>query len=175
MAYIDYYKVLGVDKSASQDDIKKAFRKLARKYHPDLNPNDPTAKEKFQAINEANEVLSDPEKRKKYDEYGSIGSTPTSLKRRSGRNRQAEASADSEVLATVRASIRMATARIGILRTARSSRGTTPVASRISSRNCSAIAPADVQEVRVAASVGKTISRSCTCRCATRHRRTRRC
>ncbi|MBW9202629.1 J domain-containing protein [Bacteroidales bacterium SW292] len=70
MAYIDYYKVLGVDKTASQDDIKKAFRKLARKYHPDLNPDDPSAKEKFQAINEANEVLSDPEKRKKYDEYG---------------------------------------------------------------------------------------------------------
>lgn len=70
MAFIDYYKVLGVDRTASQDDIKKAFRKLARKYHPDLNPNDPTAKEKFQALNEANEVLSDPEKRKKYDEYG---------------------------------------------------------------------------------------------------------
>lgn len=70
MAYIDYYKVLGVDKTASQDDIKKAFRRLARKYHPDLNPNDPTAKDKFQALNEANEVLSDPEKRKKYDEYG---------------------------------------------------------------------------------------------------------
>mgnify|MGYP000062548349 FL=1 len=70
MAYIDYYQVLGVDKTASQDDIKKAFRKLARKHHPDLNPNDPTAKDKFQAINEANEVLSDPEKRKKYDEYG---------------------------------------------------------------------------------------------------------
>lgn len=70
MAYIDYYQVLGVDKKASQADIKKAYRKLARKHHPDLNPNDATAKDKFQAINEANEVLSDPEKRKKYDEYG---------------------------------------------------------------------------------------------------------
>lgn len=70
MAYIDYYKALGVNKNATQDDIKKAFRKLARKYHPDLNPNDPSAKDKFQEINEANEVLSDPEKRKKYDEYG---------------------------------------------------------------------------------------------------------
>ena len=70
MAYKDYYKILGVDKNASQDDVKKAFRKLARKYHPDLNPNDPSAKDKFQEINEANEVLSDPEKRKKYDEYG---------------------------------------------------------------------------------------------------------
>lgn len=69
MAYIDYYKILGVDKNASQDDIKKAFRKLARKYHPDLNPNDPSAKDKFQEINEANEVLSDPEKRKKYGEH----------------------------------------------------------------------------------------------------------
>ena len=70
MAYIDYYKTLGLSKGATADDIKKAYRKLARKYHPDLNPNDESAHKKFQEINEANEVLSDPEKRKKYDEYG---------------------------------------------------------------------------------------------------------
>jgi curved DNA-binding protein len=70
MAYIDYYKILGIDKQASTDDIKKAYRKLARKYHPDLNPNDKEANKKFQQINEANEVLSDPENRKKYDQYG---------------------------------------------------------------------------------------------------------
>ena len=70
MAYIDYYNVLEISKTASQDDIKKAYRKLARKYHPDLNPQDSAAHRKFQEINEANEVLSDPEKRKKYDEYG---------------------------------------------------------------------------------------------------------
>jgi curved DNA-binding protein len=70
MAYIDYYKILGVDKKASQDDIKKAYRKLARKYHPDLNPDDKEANKMFQQINEANEVLNDPEKRKKFDDYG---------------------------------------------------------------------------------------------------------
>jgi len=70
MAYIDYYKTLGVDKNASEDDIKKAYRKLARKHHPDLNPNDKEAKAKFQQINEANEVLSNSENRKKYDQYG---------------------------------------------------------------------------------------------------------
>jgi curved DNA-binding protein len=70
MAYIDYYKILGVDKKASQEEIKKAYRKLARKMHPDLNPDDKEAHKKFQQINEANEVLSDPEKRKKYDQYG---------------------------------------------------------------------------------------------------------
>lgn len=70
MAFIDYYKVLGLDKNASADDIKKAYRKLARKHHPDLNPNDKEAQKKFQQVNEANEVLSDPEKRKKYDQYG---------------------------------------------------------------------------------------------------------
>jgi curved DNA-binding protein len=70
MEFIDYYKILGLDKNASADDIKKAYRKLARKLHPDLNPNDKEAHQKFQQINEANEVLSDPEKRKKYDQYG---------------------------------------------------------------------------------------------------------
>ena len=70
MEFIDYYKILEIDKSATEADIKKAYRKLARKLHPDLNPNDKDAHKKFQAINEANEVLSDPEKRKKYDLYG---------------------------------------------------------------------------------------------------------
>jgi curved DNA-binding protein len=70
MAFIDYYQTLGINKSASDMDIKSAYRKLARKYHPDLNPNDAEAHKKFQQLNEANEVLSDPEKRKKYDKYG---------------------------------------------------------------------------------------------------------
>jgi curved DNA-binding protein len=70
MAFIDYYKILGVEKKASDKDIKNAYRKLARKYHPDLNPNDTEANKKFQQLNEANEVLSDPDKRKKYDQYG---------------------------------------------------------------------------------------------------------
>lgn len=71
MAFIDYYKVLGIDKSASAEEIKKAYRKLARKFHPDLNPNNEEAKKTFQQINEANEVLSDPDMRRKYDQYGS--------------------------------------------------------------------------------------------------------
>lgn len=70
MEFIDYYSVLELTKTASEKDIKKAYRKLARKYHPDLNPNDKEAEKKFKQINEANEVLSDPEKRKKYDQYG---------------------------------------------------------------------------------------------------------
>jgi curved DNA-binding protein len=70
MDYIDYYKILDVTKSATEADIKKAYRKLARKYHPDLNPNDKEAEKKFKEINEANEVLSNPENRKKYDKYG---------------------------------------------------------------------------------------------------------
>ena len=70
MEFIDYYKILEIDKKASPEDIKKAYRKLARKYHPDLNPNDKEAEARFKQVNEANEVLSDPEKRKKYDQYG---------------------------------------------------------------------------------------------------------
>ena len=70
MAFIDYYSILGVQKTATADDIKKAYRKLARKYHPDINKDNEDAKRKFQQINEANEVLSDADKRKKYDEYG---------------------------------------------------------------------------------------------------------
>lgn len=70
MAFIDYYKVLGIPKNASEKDIKKAYRKLARKYHPDVNPNNKDAEQKFKEINEANAVLSSSENRKKYDEYG---------------------------------------------------------------------------------------------------------
>lgn len=70
MAFIDYYKTLGIEKNASADEIKKAYRKLARKHHPDLNPNDKDAEQKFKEINEANEVLSNPENRAKYDKYG---------------------------------------------------------------------------------------------------------
>ncbi|MEO0540226.1 MAG: DnaJ C-terminal domain-containing protein [Cyanobacteria bacterium P01_A01_bin.105] len=66
----DYYSILGVSKTASADDIKRAFRKLARKYHPDVNPGDAKAEAKFKEVNEANEVLSDPEKRRKYDQFG---------------------------------------------------------------------------------------------------------
>ena len=70
MDFIDYYSILGVGSDASPDAIKKAYRKLARKYHPDVNPNDAEAGAKFGQLNEANAVLSDPEKRKKYDQYG---------------------------------------------------------------------------------------------------------
>lgn len=83
MEFKDYYKILGVDKNATQDEIKKAYRKLALKYHPDRNPDDKTAEEKFKEVTEAHEVLSDPEKRKNMIPSAPIGSNtrmPASVK-----------------------------------------------------------------------------------------------
>ncbi len=70
MAFVDYYKILGVDKTIPQKDVKKAYLKRAKQFHPDLHPDDPKAQAKFQALQEAYQVISDPEKRKKYDQYG---------------------------------------------------------------------------------------------------------
>ena len=73
----DYYEVLGLQKGATDEEIKKAYKKLARKYHPDLNPGDKTAEEKFKEINEANEVLSDPQKKARYVQFGLSGVDPS--------------------------------------------------------------------------------------------------
>ncbi len=70
MAFVDYYKILGVDKTIPQKDVKRAYLKRAKLFHPDLHPDDPKAKAKFQALNEAYDVIGDPEKRRKYDQYG---------------------------------------------------------------------------------------------------------
>ena len=74
----DYYEVLGVDKSASEDEIKRAYKKMARKYHPDLNPDNKEAEEKFKEVNEAYEVLSDSDKKARYDQFGFAGVDPNS-------------------------------------------------------------------------------------------------
>lgn len=161
MAYIDYYQVLGVDKKASQDDIKRAFRKLARKYHPDLNPNDATAKDKFQAINEANEVLSDPEKRKKYDEYGEHWKHADEFEAQKRAQQQAGASEDLAVPVLevpVRDLVRTEAVRIGILPTARNFRAVMPVVSQTSSNRCSVIVRAE-EAVPMPVSAGRIIMR----------------
>ena len=72
----DYYEVLGIGKNATDAEIKSAYRKLAKKYHPDLNPGDKEAEEKFKEVNEANDVLSDPDKRRRYDQFGFAGVDP---------------------------------------------------------------------------------------------------
>ena len=96
MDFIDYYKILGIPKTATESDIKTAYRKLARKYHPDLNPNDETAKKKFQQANEANEVLSDPEKRKKYDKYGKDWEHADAFEKANQQRAQSQKSAGSQ-------------------------------------------------------------------------------
>ena len=157
MAYIDYYQVLGVDKKASQDDIKRAFRKLARKYHPDLNPNDATAKDKFQAINEANEVLSDPEKRKKYDEYGEHWKHADEFEAQKRAQQQA-GGFGGFLEVPVRDLVRTEAVRIGILPTARNFRAVMPVVSQTSSNRCSVIVRA-AEAVPMPVSAGRIIMR----------------
>jgi curved DNA-binding protein len=91
MEFIDYYKILGLSKTASEDEIKKAYRKMARKSHPDLNPDDKDAQAKFQQLNEANAVLSNPDNRKKYDKYGQDwkrGEEYETYKQQQGQNQQ---------------------------------------------------------------------------------------
>lgn len=96
MNFIDYYKTLGLSKSATQDDIKKAYRKLARKYHPDLNPNNKEAEKKFKELNEANEVLSNPENRKKYDQYGKDWKHADSFEANKNRQHQSRGNAQTQ-------------------------------------------------------------------------------
>ncbi len=88
MAFIDYYKTLGIAKTATEAEIKKAYRKMARKYHPDVNPNDKASEEKFKEVSEANEVLSNPENRKKYDKHGENWKHADDIERQQQQQRQ---------------------------------------------------------------------------------------
>jgi len=92
MQYIDYYKVLGISKNADEKEIKKAFRKMARKYHPDLNKGDKESENKFKEVNEANEVLSNPENRKKYDKYGKDWQNADNIERAKSQRRTRQSS-----------------------------------------------------------------------------------
>ncbi|WP_418262754.1 DnaJ C-terminal domain-containing protein [Flavobacterium faecale] len=96
MSFIDYYKILNIDKKATEAEIKKAYRKLARKYHPDVNPNDKEAEIKFKEINEANEVLGNPENRKKYDQYGENWKHADEINRQQQQQRQYRSSGNPE-------------------------------------------------------------------------------
>lgn len=177
MAYIDYYKVLGVDKSATQDDIKKAFRKLARKYHPDLNPNDPGAKDKFQEINEANEVLSDPENVRNTTNTVNTGNMPTNLKNKSN---NMEELMDSEDLAEPEAdSVRTVTAVTGIPAMEEKNSAVhisvaAQVASLISLKNCSDIVAVQTAD-EVPDSVDRTIMLNYNFHCVKPPKHTNKC
>lgn len=176
MAYIDYYKILGVDKRASQDDIKKAFRKLARKYHPDLNPNDPSAKDKFQEINEANEVLSDPEKRKKYDEYGEHWKHADEFEAQKRRSNKPEALAVQEVSADSAVRVRVSptvTEHIGTVLMVKASPAVMLVVSPISSNRCSVGIGAEEDKV-LRDSVDRTLMPNFACLFVTLPRRINR-
>ena len=148
MAYIDYYKILGVDKNASQDDIKKAFRKLARKYHPDLNPNDPSAKDKFQEINEAGNMRTNSTRRRRR------GSMPV------------EAEEDSPALAET-------AVPIGTRPMERGSRVVMPEDSRTSLNLCSDIE--EEADEAMQASEDKILMQNCTCLFAMRPGPINRC
>lgn len=177
MAYIDYYKVLGVDKSATQDDIKKAFRKLARKYHPDLNPNDPGAKDKFQEINEANEVLSDPENVRNTTNTVNTGNMPTNLKNKSN---NMEEPVDSEDLVEPEAdSVRTVTAVTGIPAMEEKNSAVhisvaAQVASLISLKNCSDIVAVQTAD-EVPDSVDRTIMLNYNFHCVKPPKHTNKC
>ena len=139
MAFIDYYKILGVDRNIPQDQVREAYRKRAKLFHPDLHPNDPKAKAKFQALNEAYDVISDPEKRKKYDQYGEKWREADAFAQNGGAAMQAEA-----------LRLKVSTSRASDLKVE---------AFRASSRICSELKQAEAAAHVCAAQCGKTRAR----------------